>query len=97
MVHGTEAIAVALSGHNTDDRLTQLQFTNNLLIGGSIFVTDVDRLLIRGNIIVVPPDAPRRIPLDMNRGGRDVVIDTNLLVNGHPISRDTPNSRRGCG
>jgi hypothetical protein len=83
MLHGTEAIAVALSGHNADDRLTQLRFTNNLLIGGSIFVTDVDGLLVRGNFVVVPPDAPRRIALDINRGGRDLVIDANVLVNSH--------------
>jgi hypothetical protein len=97
MVHGTETIAVALSGRNADDRLSRLRFTSNLLIGGSIFMTDVDGLLIRGNMVVVPPHAPRRITLDVARGGRDLVIDANLLVNGHPDLEATLRLSRRTG
>jgi Right handed beta helix region len=84
MVHGTATIAVSLSGRSDANRLSHVQFTNNLLIGGSIFVTDVDRLLMRGNIVVVPADGPPRIPLNVARGGRELSIVANLLVNENP-------------
>jgi hypothetical protein len=84
MVHDTKTIAVSLSGLSGLDRLTCVRFTNNLVLGGSIFSTDIDRLTIQGNTVVVPDSAPPRIPLHVQRGGRESVIMGNLLLNGHP-------------
>ncbi|MEV7098137.1 hypothetical protein AB0M80_35385 [Amycolatopsis sp. NPDC051045] len=83
MVHGTQTVAVSLSGISGLDRLTRVQFTNNLVIGGSIFSTDIDRLTIQGNTVIVPESGPARIPLHVQRGGRESVITGNLLVNAH--------------
>lgn len=84
MVHGTPTIAVSLSGVSGVDRLTRVRFMNNLLLGGSIFSTDVDQLTIRDNTVVVTEQAPDRIPLHIQRGGRETMITGNVLVNNHP-------------
>jgi hypothetical protein len=84
MVHGTDTIAVSLSGISGQHRLVRAQFSNNLVAGGSVFCTDVEQLTIRGNIVVVPETAPARITLNVQRGGRELIITGNLLVNDHP-------------
>ena len=84
MVHGTTTGAVALSGLSNASRLRNVRFTSNVLIGGSIFVTDVDGLVMCGNIVAVPASGPARIPLHVARGGREMSIVANLLVNENP-------------
>ncbi|MET0522697.1 MAG: right-handed parallel beta-helix repeat-containing protein [Jiangellaceae bacterium] len=81
MVHGTETIAVSLSGLSGQHRLVRLQFSNNFVLGGSIFCTDVEELTIRNNVVVVPETGPARITLNVQRGGRDLLITGNTLVN----------------
>ena len=44
MVHGTDTIAVSLSGISGQHRLVRVHFSNNLVVGGSIFCTDVEKL-----------------------------------------------------
>ena len=61
-----------------------MQFTNNVVVGGSVFCTDVERLTIQGNVVVVPETGPARTTLNVQRGGRELVIAGNLLVNDHP-------------
>ncbi len=47
-------------------------------------MTDVDGLVMCGNIVVVPASGPARIPLHVARGGREMSIVANLLVNENP-------------
>ena len=84
IVHDTDTIAVSLSGISGQHRLVRVQFSDNLVLGGSMFCTDVEQLTIRGNIVVTPQTAPARITLNVQRGGRELIITGNLLVNDHP-------------
>jgi hypothetical protein len=84
LLHGTATGAVALSGIDDARRLRNVRFVDNLVVGGSIFVTDVDGLLMRGNVVAVPSGAPPRISLNVAHGGRDVTVVANLFVNENP-------------
>jgi hypothetical protein len=82
MVHDTPAIAVSISGISGPDRTRRVNFTDNILLGGQLFSTDVDQLTIQDNMVLVPAGARagNRIPLHIQRGGDSVLITGNLLV-----------------
>ena len=82
IVHGTRARAVSISGIHGPDPTRRVKFTNNILLGGSIFCTDVDQLTVCGNLVLVPDDpaAGSRIPVHVQRGGDSLLITANLLV-----------------
>ena len=84
MLHGNDAIAVSLSGTpsaGSADPLADVHFTNNILLGGSVFCTDIDRLTFRGNIVIGSSADTARTALDVHRGGHDLLIADNVLVN----------------
>lgn len=84
MLHGNDAIAVSLSGTSAAggaDPLTDVHFSNNTLVGGSVFCTDVDRMTFRGNIVVGSTADTARTAVDIHRGGRHLLISDNLLIN----------------
>jgi hypothetical protein len=80
IVHQTRGVAVAISGISGDDPTRRVSFVDNIVLGGSIFCTDVDELTIRDNMVLVPEDGPARIPVQVQRGGDSVMITGNLLV-----------------
>ncbi len=83
IIYHTNATApVSLSGISGPDPLTRVKFTNNLVIGGDVFCTDIDQLTFQNNTVYVPElGAGQRIPLQVQRGGDSLVITGNLLVN----------------
>jgi hypothetical protein len=84
--HTNQASAVTLSGISGSDPLLRCKFTDNILLGGQIFCTDVDQLTIQNNIVLVPDRGTNRIPVQIQRGGDSVIITGNLLVNDDPIT-----------
>jgi hypothetical protein len=82
MVHDTPAIAVSISGISGPDPTRRVNFSDNILLGGQLFSTDVDQLTIQDNMVLVPAGARagNRIPLHIQRGGDSVLITGNLLV-----------------
>lgn len=73
---------MTLSGISGPDPLVRCKFTDNIVLGGPIFCTDVSQLLIQNNVIrVTNLGAGQRIPVQVQRGGDSVVITGNLLVN----------------
>ena len=80
IVHQTRGVAVAISGISGDDPTRRVSFADNILLGGSIFSVDVDQLIIRNNIVLVPADGPSRIPVHVQRGGDSIIIAGNVLV-----------------
>jgi len=86
MVHDTPAIAVSISGISGPDRTRRVNFSDNILLGGQLFSTDVDQLTIQDNMVLVPAGARagNRIPLHIQRGGDSVLITGNLLVDDNP-------------
>jgi len=86
MVHDTPAIAVSISGISGPDRTRRVNFSDNILLGGQLFSTDVDQLTIQDNMVLVPAGARagNRIPLHIQRGGDSVLITGNLLVDENP-------------
>lgn len=78
--HTNQTIAVSLSGISGPDRLIRAKFTNNLVIGGRVFCTDVSQLTIQNNVVVVPPTPGNRIPLQVQRGGDALLITGNMLI-----------------
>jgi hypothetical protein len=92
MKHGTIAPAVSISGFGGPDPACRIKFSNNELIGGHIFCTDVTELTIQNNTIRVTPVSsplgkPPRTPINMAVGGDSVVITGNLVVNEDPFTR----------
>jgi hypothetical protein len=80
--HTNKAQAVTFSGVSGRQPLVRCKFSDNILLGGPIFSTDVNQLTIQNNIIVVTNlGAGQRIPIQVQRGGDSVVISGNLLVN----------------
>jgi hypothetical protein len=82
MLHGTRATAVSISGISGPDPTRRVNFSNNIIIGGDIFCTDVAQLTIQNNLVLVTNLGSRnRIPLHVQRGGDSILISDNLLVN----------------
>lgn len=86
--HTNRANAVNLSGNSGPHPLLRCKFSDNIVLGGSIFCTDVNQLTIQNNIIVVTNlGAGQRIPVHVQRGGDSLVITGNLLVNDDTATR----------
>jgi len=80
--HTNQTVAVSLSGISGPDPLVRCKFTNNIVLGGQIFCTDVDQLTIQNNIVILTGLGPKnRIPIQVQRGGDSVLITGNLVVN----------------
>jgi hypothetical protein len=81
--HTNRTAAVTLSGISGPDPLVRVRFSNNLVLGGPVFATDIRQLTVQDNTIVVPAlDTPRnRIPLQVQRGGEALLITGNLVIN----------------
>jgi hypothetical protein len=79
--HTNQAAAVTLSGISGPHPLMRCKFTNNILLGGQIFCTDVGQLTIQNNVILLPNLPKQRKLIQIQRGGDSVVITGNLLVN----------------
>ncbi len=79
--HTNRTAAVTLSGISGPDPLIRCKFSDNLVLGGRIFCTDVDQLTIQNNVVIVKDVGANRIPVQIQRGGDSVVITGNLLVN----------------
>jgi hypothetical protein len=75
--HTNGTSAVTLSGIGGPDPLVRCKFSDNIVLGGQIFCTDVHQLTIQNNIVL----SPKRTPIAVTRGGEAVVITGNLLVN----------------
>lgn len=88
--------AVSLSGKGSSDPLVRCKFSDNILLGGSIFCTDVHQLTIQSNIVRSLAEGSASIAV--NRGGDAVVIADNLVVNdatsGKPVIALTEVNRR---
>jgi hypothetical protein len=83
--HVNATPAVTFSGIHGADPLIRAKFVNNIVIGGSVFSTDVAQLTVQGNVIVVPEAPPgNRVPLEVQRGGEALLITGNLLVTDNP-------------
>jgi hypothetical protein len=88
MKHGLPATAVAISGIGGPEPTRRVKFSNNVLIGGEIFCTDVDQLTIQNNTVLVTDlGIKNRIPVQIQRGGDSVIITGNLLVNDDTATR----------
>ncbi len=88
MKHGTRVTAVSISGISGPDPTRRVKFSNNVIIGGEIFCTDVDQLTIQNNTVLVTNlGTSNRIPIQIQRGGDSVVITGNLLVNDDTATR----------
>jgi hypothetical protein len=80
--HTNKAQAVTMSGISGRQPLVRCKFSDNILLGGPIFSTDVNQLTIQNNIILVTDlGAGGRIPIQVQRGGDSLLITGNLLVN----------------
>ena len=86
--HTNRAKAVTLSGIGGKDPLVRCKFTNNIVLGGGIFCTDVDQLTIqRHTILVTDLGTTQRVPVHVQRGGNSVIIAGNLLVNDDTVTK----------
>jgi hypothetical protein len=79
--HTNQSPAVTLSGISGPDPVVRCKFTNNIVLGGQIFCTDVDQLTIQNNVVLVTNLPKNRIPVQVQRGGDSVIISGNLVVN----------------
>jgi hypothetical protein len=86
--HTNQTPAVALSGISGPDPLVRCKFSDNIVVGGHIFCTDVRQLTIQNNTIVVNDlGTVQRIPIEVQRGGESVIITGNLMVNDDTATR----------
>jgi polygalacturonase len=86
--HTNPTKAVTLSGVSGPDPLLDCKFTDNIVLGGPIFCSDVNQLTIQHNIVLVTDlGTVQRIPVQVQRGGDAVIISGNLLVNGDSSPR----------
>jgi len=86
--HTNKTPAVTLSGISGPDPLVRCKFSDNMVIGGHIFCTDVDQLTIQNNTILVTNlGTVQRIPVYVALGGDSVIITGNLLVNDNPFTK----------
>jgi len=81
--HTNATAAVTLSGVSGPDPATRIRFSNNIVLGGQVFSTDIRQLTVQGNTIVVPAAATphNRIPLQIQRGGDSLLISDNIVIN----------------
>ena len=80
--HTNASVAVSLSGIGGVGPLLRCKFTDNIVLGGPVFCTDVDQLTVQNNVVVVPDVGNKnRVPLQVQRGGESLLISGNLLVN----------------
>ena len=67
--HTNQTVAVSLSGISGPDPLFRCKFTDNIVLGGPIFCTDVGQLTIQNNIVLVTNlGTVQRIPIQIQRG-----------------------------
>lgn len=79
--HTNQTIAVTLSGIRGSEPAVRVKFSNNIVLGGPIFCTDVAQLTIQDNVVLITDAFARnRIPVQVQRGGDAVLITGNLLV-----------------
>jgi hypothetical protein len=79
--HTNPTTAVSLSGNSGPNPLVRCKFSDNIVMGGNLFCTDVNQLTIQNNIIVVPNlSTQQRMPIEISRGGDSIVITGNLLI-----------------
>lgn len=76
--HPNGGIAVSLSGKGSSDPLLRCKFSDNIVLGGRIFCTDVRQLTIQNNI--VQTRAANGALIGVSRGGDTVIIAGNMLV-----------------
>ena len=80
--HTNASVAVSLSGIGGASPLLRCKFTDNIVLGGPVFCTDVDQLTVQNNVVVVPDvGSKNRVPLQVQRGGESLLISGNVLVN----------------
>ncbi len=86
--HTNRTVAVTMTGNSGRQPLVRCKFTDNILLGGPIFCTDVNQLTIQNNVVVVPNvGGGQRIPVQVQRGGDSLIISGNLLVNDHAATK----------
>lgn len=86
--HTNRTPAVALSGISSPEPLVRCNFTDNFVIGGHVFCTDVNQLTIQNNTVRVNNLGDvQRIPIEVQRGGDSIIISDNLLVNEDTATR----------
>ncbi len=78
--HTNGTAAVTLSGIGSRHPLLRCKFSDNIVLGGQIFCTDVTQLAIQNNIIV----SPKRSAIAVNRGGEECLITGNMIVHEQP-------------
>lgn len=79
--HTNRGPAVTLSGISGPEPLVRAKFSNNIVLGGQVFCTDVAQLTIQDNVVLITDAFARnRIPVQVQRGGDAVLITGNLLV-----------------
>lgn len=93
--HTNGAAAVTLSGIGGKNPLLRCKFSNNLVLGGQIFCTDIQQLTFQNNTVF----SANRTPLALHLSGDMVAITGNLLVNdsmeeGSVISLTEANQRQ---
>ena len=86
--HINRTPAVTLSGISGPNPLVRCKFSDNIVLGGHIFCTDVNQLTIQNNTVVVNDlGSVQRIPIEVQRGGDSIIITGNLLVNEDSATR----------
>lgn len=86
--HTNRTPAVTLSGISGPEPLVRCKFSDNIVLGGNIFCTDVNQLTIQNNTVMVNDlGSVQRIPIEVQRGGDSVIITGNLLVNDDSSTR----------
>jgi hypothetical protein len=79
---------VSLSGSGRTDPARRIKFSDNEVIGGHIFCTDVSELTIQNNTIRVANfGTAQRIPIHVALGGDSLIITGNLVANDHPLTK----------
>jgi len=85
--HTNPTKAVTLSGVSGPDPLFDCKFTDNIVLGGPIFCSDVNQLTIQNNTVLVTHlGTVERIPVQVQRGGDAVIISGNVLVNDDSVT-----------
>lgn len=86
--HTNPTPAVTLSGISGPEPLVRCKFTDNVVIGGNIFCTDVSQLTIQNNTVrVTSLGQAQHVPIVIQRGGDSLIISGNVLVNDDPATR----------
>jgi hypothetical protein len=68
--------------------LIRCKFSNNIILGGHVFCTDVHQLSIQNNVVLVTDiGTVQRIPIEIAGGGDSIVITGNLLVNDDTFTK----------